>query len=217
VKVSAGDHDRRVRAARLTAKGKRERVVLDELSDGLAESLLEPLTDRQRERLVSSMGEVERLLTASLVDIAVADPSSNDAQHCLHEYFVELDGRFDTGFDPAKALPLDPAEMRDPAGTFLVARRRGEPIGCGGLKFHGERPAEIKRMWVDGSARGLGVGRRLLTELEQRARDHGCRAVQLDTNHSLTEAIAMYRSAGYREVTPFNDEPHATRWFEKQL
>ncbi len=217
VKVGPSDHDRRVRSARLMAKGARERAVLDARSDELARSLLEPLSEGQRGRLVAAMGDVERLLTAAMVDVEVIDPASADAQHCLTEYFAELDLRFDTGFDPSKALPLDPAEMRAPAGLFLVARLHGEPIGCGGLRFHGGGPAELKRMWVDPSARGLGVGRRLLTELEAQAREHGCPAMQLDTNRALIEAIAMYRAAGYVEIDAFNDEPHATNWFEKRL
>jgi ribosomal protein S18 acetylase RimI-like enzyme len=72
-------------------------------------------------------------------------------------------------------------------------------------------------MWVAESVRGLGVGRRLLAELEARARDHGARSVRLDTNRNLTEALAMYRSAGYVEVPRFNDEPFAHHWFRKEL
>ena len=71
-------------------------------------------------------------------------------------------------------------------------------------------------MWVAPEPRGLGLGRRLLAELEARAR-HGATAVRLETNRALTEAIALYRSAGYREVEPFNDEPYAHHWFEKPL
>jgi ribosomal protein S18 acetylase RimI-like enzyme len=67
------------------------------------------------------------------------------------------------------------------------------------------------------SARGLGIGRRLLTELESRAAAEGVRLVRLETNKTLTEAISLYRSAGYREVDAFNDEPYAHLWFEKQL
>jgi ribosomal protein S18 acetylase RimI-like enzyme len=72
-------------------------------------------------------------------------------------------------------------------------------------------------MWLSPSVRGLGLGRRLLGELERHARDHGARLVRLDTNHVLTEAIALYRSAGYHEVAAFNDEHHADLWFEKPL
>jgi ribosomal protein S18 acetylase RimI-like enzyme len=72
-------------------------------------------------------------------------------------------------------------------------------------------------MWIAESARGLGLGRRLLAELEGRAAAEGVRVVRLDTNKALTEAIGLYRSAGYREVGKFNDEPYAHHWFEKEL
>lgn len=72
-------------------------------------------------------------------------------------------------------------------------------------------------MWVDESARGLGLGRRLLIELERHAWEHGARIVRLETNKSLIEAISLYRSAGYVEVPRFNDEPYAHHWFEKPL
>ena len=145
------------------------------------------------------------------------DPAHPHAQFCLQAYYDELDRRFESGFDPGVALPVDLDEVRAPAGLFLVALRDGEPIGCGALRFHGDEPAEIKRMWVADSARGLGLGRRLLTELELRAAANGATAVQLETNKSLIEAIAMYRSAGYTEVEAFNDEPYAHHWFAKQL
>jgi ribosomal protein S18 acetylase RimI-like enzyme len=72
-------------------------------------------------------------------------------------------------------------------------------------------------MWVAPRVRGLGLGRRLLRELESHARGAGARSVRLETNRSLIEAIALYRSAGYVEVPAFNDEPHAHLWFEKPL
>jgi GNAT superfamily N-acetyltransferase len=160
---------------------------------------------------------VEKLSTAALLEIDAVDPTDPDAKHCLREYFAELDRRFDAGFDSADSLPADPDEMRPPAGVFLIATVRGDPIGCGALKFHGDEPTELKRMWVAPTARGLGVGRRLLGELERRAFEHGSRTVRLETNRALTEAIAMYRSAGYREVDAFNDELYADHWFEKHL
>jgi GNAT superfamily N-acetyltransferase len=163
------------------------------------------------------MADVERLLTAAMVEISTIDPSHPHAQHCLHEYFSELDRRFDTGFDPALSIPAAEREMRLPSGLFLVATLRGNPIGSGALKFHGKEPAELKRMWVAESARGLGVGRRLLTALEDQAAKHGVRTLRLETNKSLVEAINLYRSAGYVEVARFNDEPYAHHWFEKQL
>lgn len=217
VEVRPSADDRRVREVVLTDLGAKERAVLDRSSDALAGSMLEPLSATQRERLVESMAEVERLLTATLVELRVVDPEHEHAQHCIGQYFEELTRRFPSGFDPAVSRRAAPEEMRPPNGLFLVATLHGEPIGCGGLKFHPGEATEVKRMWVDGSARGLGVGRRLLTRLEELAAEHGADAVQLDTNGNLREAISMYRSSGYREVEPFNDEPYADHWFEKRL
>src|SRR5690606_1986619 len=133
-------------------------------------SLLEPLSERQRARLVEAADVVERLLTAGLVEVSVEAPTTDGAQHCLRAYFAELDERFDSGFDPSISNPAEAEEMTEPAGLLLGARLRQEPIGCGALKFHGDEPAELKRMWVEPSSRGLGLGRRLLAELEQHAR-----------------------------------------------
>jgi DNA-binding MarR family transcriptional regulator/GNAT superfamily N-acetyltransferase len=211
------DHDRRIRIVRLTEAGLAERVVLDERSNALAESFLAPLNAVQRERLVAAMGDVERLLTAAMVDISPTDPADPGARYCMGEYFAELDRRFDAGFDPATSISAGDDELRTPIGLLLVATLRTEPIGCGALKFHDGAPTELKRMWVAPSARGLGVGRRLLSELEREAARHASRIVRLETNESLTEAIALYRSSGYVEVPPFNDEPYAHHWFEKRL
>ena len=147
----------------------------------------------------------------------VIDPASPDARKCLEDYFAELDRRFDTGFDPARTRPTEFEEMRPPRGVFAVARMDGVAVGCGALRFHPDGSAEVKRMWVAPGARGHGIGWRLLTALEQMAVERGSTRVRLDTNRTLREAIAMYRSAGYVEVKAFNDEPYAHHWFEKVL
>lgn len=217
VAVEPDPADKRVRTVRLTAAGRAEREVLDQRSDDLAASLLAPLSDRQRARLVEAMATVERLLTAGLVEVGIEDPTSPAARFCLQSYFKELDARFDTGFDPSRGSFLDAHEITPPAGLLLVARLRGKPVGCGALRHHPDAVAEIKRMWVAPAARGLGLGRRLLSELEQHARRHGARVVRLDTNKALREAISLYGSAGYVEVEPFNDDPYPDHWFEKRL
>jgi len=217
VTVEVNEADGRLRTARLTAAGQAERAELDRLSDTAAASLLDPLSVRQRSRLVAAMAEVERLLAASAIVIGVGDPRDPDARYCLRAYVEELSGRFDGGFDPARSISAADHEMTPPAGLFLVATLHAEPVGCGALKFHPGGPAEIKRMWVAPSVRGLGLGRRLLAELEVRACAHGVRALRLETNRGLGEAIGLYRAAGYREVPAFNDEPYAHHWFEKAL
>jgi DNA-binding MarR family transcriptional regulator/GNAT superfamily N-acetyltransferase len=217
VRVGPSEHDRRVRKARLTPAGRRERALLDGRAEELARSLLEPLNGGQRDRLVGAMREVERLLTAAVIEIQPADPDEPAARHCLHEYFAELNRRFDAGFDPKLSLGTDLEEYKPPAGVFLVARLRGQAVGCGALRFRDDGAAELKRMWVAEQARGLGVGRRLLSELERHAGEGGARLARLDTNRNLKEAISLYRSAGYREVEPYNDERYANHWFEKRI
>jgi ribosomal protein S18 acetylase RimI-like enzyme len=76
---------------------------------------------------------------------------------------------------------------------------------------------EIKRVWTAPSARGLGVAGRIMRQLEQRAAEMGFSAVRLDTNKSLTEAQALYRKLGYREIGRYNDNPYAGHFFEKRL
>jgi DNA-binding MarR family transcriptional regulator/GNAT superfamily N-acetyltransferase len=218
VEMGTSPTDGRVRRAQLTSAGKRERRELDRLSDGLATSMLEPLDATQRERLQTAMAEVERLLRASLIEIEIADPASDDVRYCVDQYFGELAERFDGGFDRAQTLQIDPEELTPPNGLVLVARLRGRPVGCGSLLFDGRKPAYVKRMWISPDVRGAGLGRRLLLELERHAARIGkVKVVQLETNRALTEAIALYRATGYREVEPFNDETYAHHWFEKRL
>lgn len=217
VEVEQSGDDGRVRTARLTARGLAERAVLDRRSDDLAASILEPLSERQRVRLIAAMGEVERLLIASTVDVGIVDPRHQDARFCVQSYFDELAERFDGGFDHARSISAGVDELTPPTGLLLIATLHSEPVGCGALKFHDDAPAEVKRMWVSRDVRGLGLGRRLLTELEKHAAANGSAVLRLETNRNLTEAIALYRAAGYTEVPAFNDEPYAHHWFEKQL
>jgi ribosomal protein S18 acetylase RimI-like enzyme len=217
VTVAPHGADRRVRAVRLTAAGEAEVRELDAASDELAGSLLAPLGEPQRRQLVEAMATVERLLTAGLVEVAPEDPAGAAAQRCLAAYFAEIDERFEQGWDQSVGIHLEPADMAPPRGLLLLARLDGEPVGCGVLWHHGGGVADAKRMWVAPRARGLGLGRRLLAELEAHARAAGVRTLRLETNRALTEAISLYRAAGYEEVEPFNDEPHAHHWFAKSL
>jgi GNAT superfamily N-acetyltransferase/DNA-binding MarR family transcriptional regulator len=209
--------DARVRSVRLTPAGEAERRLLDDRSDALAWSVVEPLDDGHRARLLEAMTTVQRLLHAGLVDVRTEDPESADARWCIESYFATLRERFDTGYDPAASIRADARDLTPPRGLLLVARLHERPIGCGAVKLHGRDPAEIKRMWVAPEARGLGVGRRLLSALEDEAVARGATAARLETNRSLGEAVSLYRSAGYVEVPAFNDEPYAHHWFEKPL
>jgi len=128
------------------------------------------------------------------VRLSVEDPDSPAARYCLERYFAELAVPFETGYDPARGISAAPAELTPPPAY-----------------------GEIKRMWVATSARGLGLGTRILLRLEDLARERGLPLLRLETNKALTEAQSLYRRNGYCEVPAFNDEPYAHHWFEKTL
>jgi GNAT superfamily N-acetyltransferase len=149
----------------------------------------------------------------------VVDPESQVAIAAMTAYFDELDARFPAGFDPGDTLVTDAHTMRPPTGAFVLATDTvdGSTGACGALLTLDDGIGEIKRMWVAPGARGRGLGRRLLADLEARSRALGHHTVRLDTNSVLAEAIAMYESAGYQPVARYNDNPFAERWFEKRL
>jgi ribosomal protein S18 acetylase RimI-like enzyme len=140
-----------------------------------------------------------------------------EARLCLGRYFDEIAARFPEGFDRDVdgAAYLD--DFEPPTGVFLVARMLGDPAGCGALRTFSPGVGEIKRMWVSPAMRGKGVARTLLEALEHSARERGLRAVRLDTHSSLAEALRLYRTAGYRDIARFNDNPYAHHWLEKTL
>ena len=151
------------------------------------------------------------------MEITSVDPEHPHALYCLGEYVAELNRRSDRRFDPSVGATALPHEVRPPAGQFFVAYLHDEPIGCGAVKHHTNTPAEIKRMWIAPKARGLGLGRRLLETLEACAREGGAKVAHLETSAVLSEALSLYRSANWVEVSPFNNEPFADHWFEKTL
>lgn len=156
---------------------------------------------------------------ASPFRIVSVDPGSSAAQLAMAAYFTELDERFPSGFDPGDALASARTQLCAPHGCFFIGRGAvvPDPVACGGLARLDDRSGEIKRMWVHSDARGRGLGRRLLRRLEVEAERIGYRRVVLDTNSTLTEAMALYESAGYRSIDPYNDNPYALRWYEKPL
>jgi DNA-binding MarR family transcriptional regulator/GNAT superfamily N-acetyltransferase len=217
VTVGPGTRDQRVRTARWTASGRREVREMNRRSDRAATALLESLPDAQRTRLVAAMSEVHRLLRLAGLRIERVSPASSAARACVASYFAELDHRFETGFDPAASLPAEERELMPPRGSFLLASIDGEPVACGAVKLIASGVGSLKRMWVAESARGLGIGRRMLEALEAQARALGVTTLRLETNRTLDEAIRLYRSAGFREVPAFNADPYAHHWFEKTL
>lgn len=138
----------------------------------------------------------------------------------LGRYYAERIAGFPHA-DGYRVVRPDPAAFRPPAGLFLRLDDESEAVGCGGLRHlepdeDGPR-LELKHLFVVPTARGLGLGRLLLTELEARARALRAASLVLDTNASLTAAGALYTSARYTSVPPYNDNPNATHWYRKLL
>lgn len=218
VTVSADPDDRRRRRVTPTRRGRATHARLEVRSDALAETLLAPLTARQRGRLTEAPATADLLVRAATVHLREVDPGSHVAVQAVDHYFAELDERFRGGFDASRARAGDAAAMRPGAGTFVVATSDGRPVACGGVQTIGAGVGEIKRgMWVHPRWRGAGLGARLPRHLEGLAAGLGHGVVRLDTNGTLTEAIALYERAGYRPIERSNDNPYAQAWFEKAL
>lgn len=209
--------DRRRRIAHLTPAGQAEAIAYDRLSDDLATCMLSALESPKQARLLAAMTDVERLIRASWVTLDRVAPDSDEARFCLDAYFRELAERFDAGFDPGRSNPATDDALVPPSGWFVVARLEGDAVGCGAVKRVEGPVGEIKRMWTSPAARGLGIARRILRTLEAAAGELGLTTLRLETNRALTEAQALYRSEGYREVPAFNREPYAHHWFQKEL
>jgi GNAT superfamily N-acetyltransferase len=106
-----------------------------------------------------------------------------------------------------------------PDGAFVVARLDDVAVGCGGVCRFDDSRAELKRMYVAPTARGLGLGRRVLERLEAEARRLGYVGVVLETGNLQAEALGLYTSSGYARIPCY--EPYASRelsmCFEKSL
>jgi DNA-binding MarR family transcriptional regulator/GNAT superfamily N-acetyltransferase len=217
--------DRRRRRASLTPRGRQTFRRLEDRSEALARELLEPLSDRQQQRLAAALGTAELLVRAATVQISEVELESPLLSAAVDRYFAELDRRFPGGFDAEQARTADAAQAVD--GRFVVAVSEGRSVGCGALHpldpptsslaTSTPRLGEIKRMWIDPDWRGVGLGSRLLRHLEGLAARVGYEVVRLDTNRTLSEAIELYRRSGYRSIERYNTNPYAQAWFEKEV
>lgn len=207
--------DARRRVARLTKAGRSEFEAYEALSNAQAEAFL--ARHSRPEELLRAMDLVASALGRSHIVLEEMDPRRDDARYCLSEYYAELARRFEQGFDVSLSRDPEAVDMIRPRGAFLVAMSDGLPIGCVGLKGTGGEVAEIKRLWVAPSARGLGLARRLMTAAEDIARDLSIKRLRLDTNSALPEAQQLYRNTGWNEIERFNDDPYPDTFFEKHL
>lgn len=147
----------------------------------------------------------------------VAEVTDPDAHALLAEYFAMRAAGFDPAAGAYRTVFPDPARFLPPAGVFLVVEADGAAVGCGGIRMLDAARAEVKHLYLRDAVRGRGWGGRLLAELEQRGQQLGATEAVLDTNADLEAAGRLYRSHGYAEIPPYNDNPNATLWFRKEL
>ena len=159
---------------------------------------------------------------------------SDDAAHILlAEYFASRAASFPADQGVYHTAFPNPADFVEPKGVFFVVEGEdlaGDPadVGCGGIRIlpapSSATPVtgnpvryEVKHLWLQPHTRGLGYGRLLLAELERRARALGADELVLDTNVSLAAAGGLYRSSGFVDIAPYNNNPNATNWYAKSL
>jgi DNA-binding MarR family transcriptional regulator/GNAT superfamily N-acetyltransferase len=215
IETVSNQQDARRRIARLTDAGRSEFQAYEALSNAQAEVFL--ARHSRPEELLRAMDLVASALGRSRIVIEEMDPRQEDARYCLGEYYAELARRFENGFEVSLSRDPEAVDMIRPRGAFLVALSDGLPIGCVGLKGTRSDVAEIKRLWVAPSARGLGLARRLMTAAEDVARPLSIKILRLDTNSALPEAQQLYRRTGWKEIDRFNDDPYPDTFFEKRL
>ena len=159
----------------------------------------------------------------SNIEIEAVRPDDPEVRALYAVFMREADGPLVESGEMTEAdLQRDieagpPAELVAPTGALLLARVDGAAAGIAGVRHLDTDVAEVKSMFVGVEYRGLGLGRRLLARVERIAERHGCRRIRLDTSDYLTEAIGLYRSAGYAEVPDYNRNPKASLWFERAL
>mgnify|MGYP006359902939 CR=1 FL=1 len=134
-------------------------------------------------------------------------------QSLLAEYFSYRAAVFPGPARYRLASP-DPAAFGGD-GLFIVASVDRVPSGCGGARALSPLRFEIKHLYVRPASRGLGIGRAILSGLEDHARLRGARELVLDTHSSLTAAASLYGAAGYESIDAYNDNPNANVWYRK--
>jgi putative acetyltransferase len=137
------------------------------------------------------------------ITVCVDDPVSADARGLI----AQLDD-YQASLYPSESNHLLPVEaLRQPNVTFLLARVDGRAAGCGAFVNQGGAYGEVKRMFVAPEFRGLGLGRRILEELESRMRAAGLPLARLETGVWQPEALHLYEKSGYRRRGPFGGYP----------
>jgi GNAT superfamily N-acetyltransferase len=147
---------------------------------------------------------------------APADPTVPPASELLAEMVAELRQLYQVDGGHI-GVPLEIHELAPPGGVYLVGLVEGAAVAGGGVRTIGTGTGEVKRMYVRPAWRSCGVGAQLLTALEAAATEAGLRRLRLDTGPLQASAQRLYERSGYRRITDYNGNQHASYWAEKTL
>jgi putative acetyltransferase len=138
-----------------------------------------------------------------MITIERAAPTDDAGRALIRELNAELSGTYP---EPgANHFGLDPEEVAEGRGAFLVVYRDGAPVGCGAVRRIDVETGELKRMYVAPGERGTGLGRRLVAALEAEARALGVRRLVLETGIRQTAALALYRATGFAPIPLYGE------------
>lgn len=208
-------NDSRRRQITLTPQGQAEYSAYEALSDRQAIDILSK--PKNSEALLAAMELITHILNRDQMRFILIDPRDPKAQIALQSYYRELGERLNQGFDVSLSADPEACAMIAPRGAFFIIENDGAILGCGGLKGTDKGYAEIKRVWITPSARGFGLAKEMMEQLEAKARELGIQKLRLDSNSALHEAITLYRKSGWTEIDRFNDDPYPDHFFEKPL
>jgi GNAT superfamily N-acetyltransferase len=151
------------------------------------------------------------------VELLPTDADDPRTAWVIAEFLGEVNRTFGDIFDVDAALAAATTTLTPPHGLYVLVLVDGACVGGGGLTWIDDERAEIKRVWIAPEHRGRGLSSALMSDLEARALAAGRSVVVLDTNGVLVQAISVYHHLGYTPTERYNDNPHATHWFRKQL
>lgn len=201
------DHGKR-KLLSLTAAGKRAFTNLNRGTEAQIEALLEPLTPQKRKTLAKAMREIQLVLegrAASRGNVRYRALRVGDLGWIIHRQ-AELYAH-EYGWDwtyeglVAKILGDFVADFDSSREDAWVAELDGQVVGSVFLMKSGDpKVAKLRLLYVDPSARGLGIGSRLVSTCIERARELGYRKLTLWTNDVLTSARKIYQAMGFTIV-----------------
>ncbi len=147
-----------------------------------------------------------------LTDVLTDSPEAAVLIAELQQYYVRIYGGEDR-------TPVAAGEFGPPDGVFVLARLDGDLAGCAALRRHDAEAAELKRLYVRPAYRRLGLARRLMAAMEDRARGLGYRRLVLETGSRQPEAVLLYEALGYRRTDNFgyHQESPSVRSFVRSL